>query len=196
MTQRTAPRATPRCALVASRCGAWLAGWPPVDLHQRCKGKSPVSSRRRNGEESMPANTVIPIGDVDLSTAVRRRLELELGLTHDVVKVKVLNGEVTLRGRMACPLKREAAKVTAECVRGVRRVLNDISTAYYVAGSPAARPLEGCASCQHSSRSGDSAASTSAAASPKLATRRACRHLRRRPGHDRRAESPNSLNRA
>ncbi|WP_311202892.1 BON domain-containing protein [Rhizobium sp. SRDI969] len=194
MTQHTAPRATSRCALVASRCGAWLAGWPPVDLHQRCKGKSIVSSRRRNGEESMPANTVIPIGDFDLSTAVRRRLELELGLTHEVVKVTVLNGEVTLRGRMACPLKREAAKVTAESVGGVRRVLNDISTAYYMAGSPADRSQEGCASCQHG-RSGDVATSLSAAASPELATRRACRHFRRRPGHGR-AEPPRSLNRA
>ncbi|PDS40497.1 hypothetical protein CO662_35295 [Rhizobium anhuiense] len=92
----------------------------------------------------MPANTVIPIGDVDLSAAVRRRLELELGLTHDVVKVTVLNGEVTLRGRMACPVKREAAKVTAERVGGVRRVLNDISTAYYMVGSPADRSQEGC----------------------------------------------------
>nr|WP_017969016.1 BON domain-containing protein [Rhizobium leguminosarum] len=77
----------------------------------------------------MPANTVIPIGDDALSTAVRMRLELELGLAYDVVKVPVLNGEVTLRGRMVCPSKREAAKVTAESVRGVRRVLSDISTA-------------------------------------------------------------------
>ncbi|NDK52225.1 BON domain-containing protein [Rhizobium laguerreae] len=77
----------------------------------------------------MPANTVIPIGDDALSTAVRMRLELELGLAYDVVKVTVLNGEVTLRGRMVCPSKREAAKVTAESVRGVRRVLSDISTA-------------------------------------------------------------------
>lgn len=72
--------------MFASRCGDWLVGWPPVDLHQRCKGKPAVSSHRRNGEESMPANTVIPIGDGALSTAVRRRLELELRLTHDVVK--------------------------------------------------------------------------------------------------------------
>nr|WP_246787404.1 BON domain-containing protein [Rhizobium leguminosarum] len=49
------------------------------------------------------------------------RLELELGLKYDVVKVTVLNGEVTLRGRMACPSKREAAKVTAESVRIVSR---------------------------------------------------------------------------
>lgn len=84
----------------------------------------------------MPANTVIPIDDESLSTAVRMRLELELGLTYDVVKVTVLNGEVTLRGRMACQSKREAAKVTAESVRGVRRVLSDISTACYMAGSP------------------------------------------------------------
>ncbi|TCA72058.1 BON domain-containing protein [Rhizobium leguminosarum bv. viciae] len=89
----------------------------------------------------MPANTVIPIGDDALSTAVRMRLELELGLKYDVVKVTVLNGEVTLRGRMACPSKREAAKVTAE---SVRRVLSDISTAYYMAGSPADRSKEGC----------------------------------------------------
>lgn len=93
----------------------------------------------------MPANTVIPIDDESLSTAVRMRLELELGLTYDVVKVTVLNGEVTLRGRMACQSKREAAKVTAESVRGVRRVLSDISTAYYMAGSPAGRSQEGCA---------------------------------------------------
>ncbi|AUW47585.1 BON domain-containing protein [Rhizobium leguminosarum] len=93
----------------------------------------------------MPAHTVTPVSDDDLSTAVRMRLELELGLTYDVVKVAVLNGEVTLRGRMACPSKREAAKVTAGSVRGVRRVLSDISTAYYMAGSPADRSKEGCA---------------------------------------------------
>lgn len=89
----------------------------------------------------MLANTVL-FDDESLSTAVRMRLELELGLTYDVVKVTVLNGEVTLRRRMACQSKREAAKVTVE---SVRRVLSDISTAYYMAGSPADRSQEGCA---------------------------------------------------
>lgn len=82
----------------------------------------------------MYANDIIPIGDDALSTAVRARLQLELGLTHQDVKATVSRGVVTLRGRLENPSKREAAKVSAESVRGVRRVINDISMAYHMAG--------------------------------------------------------------
>ncbi len=82
----------------------------------------------------MYSNDIIPIGDDALSTAVRSRLQLELGLTHQDVKTTVSQGIVTLRGKLESPLRREAAKASAESVKGVRRVINDISTAYSTAG--------------------------------------------------------------
>lgn len=81
----------------------------------------------------MYANEIIPIGDDALSTAVRCRLQLELGLTHQDVRATVSQGVVTLRGKLESATRREAAKVAAESVRGVRRVVNDISTAYHMA---------------------------------------------------------------
>ncbi|MBO9126965.1 MULTISPECIES: BON domain-containing protein [unclassified Rhizobium] len=82
----------------------------------------------------MYATDIIPIGDDALSTAVRSRLQLELGLTHQDVKATVSKGVVTLRGKLGSPSRREAAKVSAESVNGVRRVINDISMAYHMAG--------------------------------------------------------------
>ncbi|WP_160012509.1 BON domain-containing protein [Rhizobium sp. 18055] len=82
----------------------------------------------------MYANDIIPIGDDALSMAVRNRLQLELGLTHQDVKATVSKGVVTLRGKLESPSRREAAKVSAENVKGVRRVINDISMAYHMAG--------------------------------------------------------------
>lgn len=76
---------------------------------------------------------IFPIGDDAISIAVRTRLQIELGLTHPVVRATIVNGVVTLGGRLECAAKREAAKVVAESVRGVRRVVNDISTAQYTA---------------------------------------------------------------
>ncbi|OCJ11136.1 hypothetical protein A6U87_27900 [Rhizobium sp. AC44/96] len=81
---------------------------------------------------TMYANDIIPIGDDALSTAVRSRLQLELGLTHQEVKATVSKGVVTLRGKLGSSSRREAAKVSAESVHGVRRVVNDISTAYHM----------------------------------------------------------------
>lgn len=81
----------------------------------------------------MLANDIIPVGDDAISTAVRSRLQMELGLTHQVVKATVSNGVVTLRGKLESSAKREAAKVAAEGVGGVRRVVSDISTAYNLA---------------------------------------------------------------
>ncbi len=80
----------------------------------------------------MFVNGVVPIGDDALSTAVRSRLQMELGLTHDVVKATVANGVVTLKGRLASTGTREAAGAAAGNVRGIKRVVNDISTAYHL----------------------------------------------------------------
>ncbi|QFY62730.1 BON domain-containing protein (plasmid) [Rhizobium grahamii] len=84
----------------------------------------------------MDVTDIIPIGDDALSTAVRSRLQLELGLTHQDVKATVSEGVVTLRGKLGSASRREAAKVSAESVKGVRRVINDISMAYHMAAGP------------------------------------------------------------
>ncbi|MBY3380950.1 MULTISPECIES: BON domain-containing protein [Rhizobium] len=82
----------------------------------------------------MYSNDIIPIGADVLSTAVRTHLQMELGLTHQDVKATVSQGVVTLRGKLGDATRREAARVSAESVSGVRRVINDISMAYHMAG--------------------------------------------------------------
>jgi len=77
----------------------------------------------------MFVNDIIPIGDDALSVAVRNRLQLELGLSHEAVRATVASGVVTLKGRLGSSGTREAAGATAASVRGVRRVVNDISMA-------------------------------------------------------------------
>ena len=81
----------------------------------------------------MFVNDIIPIGDDALSVAVRNRLQLELGLSHEAVKATVASGVVTLKGRLGSAGTREAAGATAASVHGVRRVINDISMAYHLA---------------------------------------------------------------
>jgi len=81
----------------------------------------------------MLANDIIPVGDDTLSMAVRSRLQMELGLTHQVVKATAVDGVVTLRGKLESGAERQAAKAIAESIRGVRKVINDISTAYSLA---------------------------------------------------------------
>jgi CBS domain-containing protein len=66
-------------------------------------------------------------GDEAIGTAVRSRLESELEIT--MVGTTILNGVVTLRGKVETELEREAARVAAESIRGVGGVVNKITLA-------------------------------------------------------------------
>jgi len=69
-------------------------------------------------------------GDDAVATAVRSRLQAELGLMPANVKAAVVDGVVTLTGEVESELEREAARVAAESVRGVVGVENRITIAY------------------------------------------------------------------
>jgi CBS-domain-containing membrane protein len=71
-------------------------------------------------------------GDEALGTAVRSRLESELEITSAMVGATVLNGVVTLQGKVETELERDAARVAAESVRGVGGVVNKITLAYHM----------------------------------------------------------------
>lgn len=85
-------------------------------------------------------NYIVPVCDDVLSAVVRNRLQKELGLTHQTVRATVAGGVVTLRGKLESAAGREAAKVVAESVHGVRRVVAEISTAHHLGSRPKTTP--------------------------------------------------------
>ncbi len=79
-------------------------------------------------EASVPVRVLHAVRPVTFSKAEER--EREQGSTT------VADGVVTLRGKLARASTRNAAKAAVESVRGVRRVVNNISTAYHLGGRP------------------------------------------------------------
>ncbi|TCR66690.1 CBS domain-containing protein [Rhizobium sp. BK376] len=68
--------------------------------------------------------------DEALLTAVRSRLGSELGISPDTIQTSIKDGWVALHGEVSSLLEREAARVAAESVPGVRGVANDILVAH------------------------------------------------------------------
>jgi hypothetical protein len=62
--------------------------------------------------------------------AVRNQIQPELGLAHQIVNATA--GVATLRRRLASTSRRSAAEAAVKSVFGVRRDLNDISTACHL----------------------------------------------------------------
>ena len=75
---------------------------------------------------------LVASGDEALLTAVRSRLESELGLSRARVETSVKDGRVFLRGEVERSLERVAARVAAESVPGVQAVSSDIRIAYRI----------------------------------------------------------------
>jgi|UPI00055A932D CBS domain-containing protein len=69
-------------------------------------------------------------GDDALCTAVRARLETDLGISSKDVETSVKEGHVYLRGELESSVERDAARVAAESVPGVQGVSNNIQIAY------------------------------------------------------------------
>ncbi|OCJ16440.1 hypothetical protein A6U87_22780 [Rhizobium sp. AC44/96] len=77
-------------------------------------------------------SSLVALGDDAIRTAVKARLETELAIGPANVQVSVQDGLASLHGDVETPMEREAARVAAESVPGVRGVHSDIQIARHM----------------------------------------------------------------
>lgn len=80
-------------------------------------------------------------GDDAICTAVRARLQTDLGVLPEAIETSVRDGLVTLRGEVESSLERDAARVAAESVPGVHGVSNNLQVTYHMVSRMKPAPL-------------------------------------------------------
>lgn len=71
----------------------------------------------------------VALGDDAVCTAVRARLQADLGVAPEAIETSIRDGLITLRGEVENSLERDAVLVAAESVPGVRDVSNNVQIA-------------------------------------------------------------------